>query len=81
MQPVLLTLLFSKLPSKSPFFLRPITSGLSNAVLSSYVRPNSNKQLQFINTELAKQPWFAGKEFSAADVIMRYEITLLSCLD
>ena len=71
MQPVILTLLFTAVPAKSPFFIRPIANGIANAVLGGFVKPNLKKQLTFMNGELEKQQWFAGPEFSAADIIMR----------
>ena len=39
MTPVLLALLFTKIKTDSPFFVRPITSAISNTVFSSFITP------------------------------------------
>ena len=69
---VVLTLVFSKLRSQAPFFIRPLAALLSNAVMSGYVTPNTNKNIKFLNSTLEKQTWFAGNEFTAADIILRH---------
>ena len=39
MTPVLLALLFTKIKTDSPFFVRPITGAISNAVFSGFITP------------------------------------------
>ena len=36
--------------------------------------PNIKRQLTFMEAELATRPWFAGDEFSAADVQMSFPL-------
>jgi glutathione S-transferase len=36
--------------------------------------PNIERQLDFMEAELAQRPWFAGAEFSAADVQMSFPL-------
>ena len=36
--------------------------------------PNIKRQLDFMEAELAGRPWFAGNEFSAADVQMSFPL-------
>ena len=61
-----------------PFFLKPVTKGIAGKVKSSYLEPNISRQLDYMNAELGKQPWFAGAEFTAADVQMSFPVEAAS---
>ena len=75
MPPLLMKLVFDKIVSSPmPFFVKPIARGISAKVMSSFVDPNLKSQLDFMEAELAKHPWFAGKEFSAADIQMSFPL-------
>lgn len=75
MPPLLLKLVFQKIASaKLPFFVKPIARGISAKVMSTLVDPNLTRQLDFMEAELGKSEWFAGKEFSAADIQMSFPI-------
>lgn len=75
MPPLLLKLVFMKIAStKVPFFIKPIMRGISAKVMSTLVDPNLKRQLDFMEAELGKSEWFAGKEFSAADIQMSFPI-------
>jgi glutathione S-transferase len=75
MPPLLMSLVFGKLrESPAPFFIRPIIRGIADKVLDSYVRPQIKAHLDFLEAELERSEWFAGDEFSAADVQMSFPI-------
>lgn len=75
MPPLLLKLVFMKIAStKVPFFIKPIVRGISAKVMSTLVDPNLKRQLDFMEGELGKSEWFAGKEFSAADIQMSFPL-------
>ena len=75
MPPLLLKLVFMKIASaEMPFFMKPIARGISNRVLGTLVDPNLTRQLDFMEAELGKSEWFAGSEFSAADVQMSFPL-------
>jgi glutathione S-transferase len=75
MPPLLLSLIFTKLPKQPvPFFIKPILKAISNKFLSSYVNPQLRLHTSFMESELAKSTWFAGNEFSAADIQMSFPI-------
>ena len=38
------------------------------------VEPNLKRQLDFMESELAKGGWFAGSDFSAADIQMSFPV-------
>jgi glutathione S-transferase len=72
---LLLKLIFEKIPqSPMPFFVKPIAKGISAKVLAAMVDPNLKRQLDFMEGELGKSEWFAGDEFSAADIQMSFPV-------
>ena len=75
MPPLLLKLIFERIKvAPMPFFAKPIARGLSNKVLGAMVEPNLKRQLDFMEGELGKSEWFAGNEFSAADIQMSFPV-------
>jgi glutathione S-transferase len=75
MPPLLMKLVFGRIKStKMPFFAKPIARGIADKVLAVLVDPNLERQLDFMEAELAKSPWFAGTEFSAADIQMSFPL-------
>ena len=75
MPPLLLKLIFDRIPkSPMPFFVKPIARAISAKVLARMVEPNLKRQLDFMEAELGKSEWFAGDEFSAADIQMSFPV-------
>ncbi len=75
MPPLLMKLVFDKVKSAPmPFFAKPIARGIAAKVLAGFVTPNLERQLDFMEAELAQRPWFAGSEFTAADVQMSFPV-------
>ena len=75
MSPLLMKLVFDKVASSPmPFFVKPIAKAISAKVLSSFVTPNIERQLDFMEAELGRSKWFAGTAFSAADIQMSFPL-------
>ena len=75
MPPLLLKLIFERIKvTPMPFFAKPIAKGICNKVLAAMVEPNLKRQLDFMEAELGKSEWFAGVEFSAADIQMSFPL-------
>ena len=75
MSALLLKLIFDRIPqSPMPFFARPIARSICAKVLARMVEPNLRRQLDFMEAELGKSEWFAGVEFSAADIQMSFPV-------
>jgi glutathione S-transferase len=75
MSPLLLSLIFSRLPEGPiPFYLRPVVRSLSTAVLKTYVNPQLKLHFDFMEGELQKNPWFCGPAFTAADIQMSFPV-------
>jgi glutathione S-transferase len=76
MPPLLLKLIFDRIGSGQgmPFFVKPIAKGIAGKVKSLMVEPNLKRQLDFMEGELNRSEWFAGNEFSAADIQMSFPV-------
>ena len=76
MPPLLLKLIFDRIGSGQgmPFFVKPVAKGIANKVKALMVEPNLKRQLDFMEAELGKSEWFAGPDFSAADIQMSFPV-------
>ncbi|MCU0763062.1 MAG: glutathione S-transferase [Hydrogenophaga sp.] len=74
MPPLLLKLIFDKVEVQTPLLVRPIAKAISSAVKASFITPNLQRHLDFLEGELKASPWFAGKTFCAADVQMSFPL-------
>jgi glutathione S-transferase len=72
---LLLKLVFDKVRhAPVPFFVKPVVKGVAAQVDKSFTDPNLARQFAYIEAELASRPWFAGPDFSAADIQMSYPV-------
>ena len=75
MPQLVMKLVFDKVrKAPMPFFVKPIARAIADKVVGDFVAPNIAAQLAFMEAELAQRPWFAGDDFSAADVQMSFPI-------
>ena len=74
MPPLVMTLLFSEIPKRAPALIRPIARMIGSNVQSAYLRPMLDAQLALMEAELGRGAWFAGDEFTAADVMMSFPV-------
>lgn len=75
MPPLLLKLVFDRLASApAPFYARPVIRGVVAKVTGAFIAPQLALHLDFLEGELAKSRWFAGNEFSAADIQMSFPV-------
>jgi glutathione S-transferase len=75
MPPLLLSLIFARLPrAPMPFFMRPIVRAISAKTRKTFIDPQLELHRNFMEGELAKTSWFAGEEFTAADIQMSFPV-------
>jgi glutathione S-transferase len=74
---MVMSLIFARI-ERAPWPVRPIAKGISRKVHDSYLGPNIKLNTQWIENTLGKQPWFAGNDFSAADIQMSFPLEALS---
>jgi len=75
MPPLVMKLVFDRIEKgPMPFFVRPIARGIAQRVRSNFIEPNIARQLDYMEAELTRSAWFAGGEFSAADIQMSFPV-------
>lgn len=75
MPPLLLSLVFSRLKqAPMPFFVKPVARGIADKAMSGFVGPQVKLHLDYLEDELGKTEWFAGDQFSAADIQMSFPV-------
>jgi glutathione S-transferase len=75
MPPLLMKLVFDQVrAARVPFFIKPILNTVADKVTRSYIQPNLDGQLAFMEAELNARQWFAGDTFTAADVMMSFPL-------
>jgi glutathione S-transferase len=75
MPPLLLKLVFDRIESgPMPFFVKPFARAIAGRAKSSFIEPQIARHLDYMESELAKFRWFAGDEFSAADIQMSFPL-------
>ena len=74
MPPLLLKLLFTLMPKRAPALLRPLVRKVANQALTALVNPQLKQHMAYWESELGKSDWFAGSEFSGADIQMSFPL-------
>jgi glutathione S-transferase len=72
--PLLLKLLFDRIKHKSPLLVRPIARAIADKALGTFVLPNIERTLTFMEAELGTGDWFAGGAFTSADIQMSFPL-------
>lgn len=71
---LVMALIFNRLKQQAPMLVRPIARAIADRALNSFVVPNTERQLDYMENELKQRPWFAGSEFTAADIQMSFPL-------
>ena len=75
MPPLLMKLVFDQIErAPMPFFARPIARRIADATRRSFIEPQLRAQLDFMESELGRSTWFAGDDFTAADIQMSFPL-------
>jgi glutathione S-transferase len=79
MAPLLMKLIFDRVESSpAPFFVKPIAKAIAGKVKGSYILPQIAMHLDYLEAELGQREWFAGADFSAADIQMSFPLEAAS---
>jgi glutathione S-transferase len=77
MSPLLLKLVFDRVAgSPAPWPVSAIARRIAATVTNSFIAPNLKRHLDYIEAELGSHPWFAGEQFTAADVQMSFPLEI-----
>jgi glutathione S-transferase len=75
MPPLLLKLVFDRVASTPvPWPVSAIARRIAAGAQSGFIGPQITRHLDFMESEIANRPWFAGAEFTAADVQMSFPL-------
>ena len=71
-------LLFTLAPKRAPALLRPFIKPVFGGMLARLVDPQLQQHIAFWENELNKSEWFAGNDFTAADIQMSFPLEAAS---
>ena len=71
---LLMKLILSVAPEKSPALVRPLAKVVCAGIDAAFPRPQLKLHLGFVESELATRPWLTGDTFTAADVQMSFPL-------
>lgn len=75
MPPLLLRLVFDRVSNgPMPFFIRPVARAIAKGANQAFIGPQLKLHLGYMEDELGNSLWFAGEDFSVADIQMSYPL-------
>lgn len=74
MTPLLLKLVSQRIRTQAPWFAKPVANGIARALERVLVTPNLTANIDFWEDTLTKTGWFAGDQFTAADIMMSFPV-------
>jgi glutathione S-transferase len=75
MPPLLLKLIASRIATAPmPFFAKPIAKKIAATLQDSFINPQLALHLTYVDEQLRPTGWFAGGEFTAADIQMSFPL-------
>lgn len=81
MTPFLLKLIFGELVKQGPLLAKPITKTISALMNKEYIGPQIKLHMDFWESHLKENEWFAGGDFTAADVQMSFPLEAAEASD
>jgi glutathione S-transferase len=72
MPPFLMRLVFSRVALNAPALMKPVAKGLADGAINGFIDPQIKHQMAWWETTLSKTAWFAGDDFTAADIMMSF---------
>ncbi|MDY6945289.1 MAG: glutathione S-transferase [Pseudomonadota bacterium] len=75
MPPLLLKLVFDRVEGGPlPFLVKPFAKAIAKRVKQSFIWPQINLHLDYLEAQLAHSDWFVGNAFSAADIQLSFPL-------
>ncbi|UNG20501.1 glutathione S-transferase family protein [Stutzerimonas zhaodongensis] len=75
MPPLLLRLVFDRVANgPMPFFIRPVARAIAKGANQAFIGPQLKLHLDYMESELSKTHWFAGEDFTVADIQMSFPL-------
>jgi glutathione S-transferase len=73
-----LKLVIGRIPTRLPFFFKPVGRAIVKGANSTLLDPQIGNHFMFLESELSKREWFAGSAFTAADIQMSFPLEAAS---
>lgn len=74
MPPLVMRLVFTKVVDQSPMLIKPVSKKIQSQVEKSMISSSLNTILAMMEEHLQDNHWFAGSDFSAADIQMHLAV-------
>ncbi|HWT52473.1 MAG TPA: glutathione S-transferase [Caulobacter sp.] len=74
MNPLLMKLVFTTLPSRAPRLMKGIVKSIAGRAQTGFVDPQLKAHFDYWEAELSKSEWFAGGEMTGADIMMSFPL-------
>jgi glutathione S-transferase len=74
MSPLLLELIFNRLPGEVPWPLRPVLKLVCAGVKREFINPQLELHMSYWEAELGRRAFFVGDTFTAADIQMSFPL-------
>ncbi|MCD1634850.1 glutathione S-transferase [Martelella mediterranea] len=71
---LVMKLVFQKIPEQGPRLMKPLMNRISKAVTTKLTDPQLKTHGAFWDEELQRDGWFAGANFTAADIMMSFPV-------
>jgi len=71
---LVMRLVFTKVVQQSPMLIKPVSKSIRNQVEKSMISKSLDTMLAMMEQHLQDNHWFAGSEFSAADIQMHLAV-------
>jgi glutathione S-transferase len=77
MTPLLFKLVFDRIATNpTPWPISAISRRIAATVTNAFIAPNLKRHLDYIEAELGLHTWFAGEQFTAADMQMSFPLEI-----
>ncbi len=74
MPPLVMKLVFQRLPENAPALMRPLARAVSSRAIEGFVDPQLDQHIRHWEAELERFGWFVGDSFTAADILMSFPL-------
>ena len=74
MPPLVMKLVFERLPENAPMLVRPLAGAVSKRAIDGFVDPQVAMHMDYWESELARSGWFVGDGFTAGDIMMSFPL-------
>ncbi len=74
MPPLVMKLVFQRLPENAPLLARPLAAAVSKRAVEGFVDPQLETHMNYWEAELERSGWFVGESFTAADIMMSFPL-------